>query len=586
MKRKKFISAIVIASLLSPFSWAYSGGSGTPDDPYKIATVADWQQLMTTTDDWNKHSILTADLDLQGVILTPVGSYYRRFTGVFDGNGHIIRNAVIDLPGSDYVGLFGLLGDSGGLRDLGAEDVNITGRYYVGGLGTAIMSGLVGGLVGTNSGTLTACYATGDVNGDEYVGGLVGGNYLGTLTSCYAAGQVTAGYDVGGLVGWNFKGTLTDCYATGHVTGDYHVGGLVGNNLVHGTLTACFWDIETSGQTTSAGGQGKTTAQMKTLSTFTSAGWDFVDTWCILLGDYPRLRWQVECPGYSGGSGTQDDPYRLTAVADWQQLMNTTDDWDKHFILTEDLDLQGLALTPMGSIWTLPFTGVLDGQGHIIRNAVIDLPGSNYVGLFGWLGDGGHIRDLGAEDVNITGKHYVGGLVGWNYYGTLTSCYATGHVTGDVFVGGLVGGNWNSTLTACYATGQVTGGHNNVGGLVGDNYLGTVTACYATGQVTCGHNNVGGLVGNNHRGTVTACFWDTQTSWLSTSDGGQGKTTAQMKDINTFLDAGWDFVEIWGIGENQTYPFLRQYPAGDINHDDKVNFRDLAILAENWLAGR
>ena len=61
------------------------------------------------------------------------------------------------------------------------------------------------------------------------------------------------------------------------------------------------------------------------------------------------------------------------------------------------------------------------------------------------------------------------------------------------------------------------------------------------------------------------------------------KPTAEMRTESTFTDAGWDFVEVWNIGENQTYPFLRTHPAGDINHDDKVNFTDLAILAAHWL---
>ncbi len=96
------------------------------------------------------------------------------------------------------------------------------------------------------------------------------------------------------------SGTITSCYATGQVSGDSRVGGLVGANS--DTVTACFWDIQTSGQTTSAGGTGKTTAQMQTLSIFTSAGWDFTnettngtnDVWrmCADGLDYPRLNWQ------------------------------------------------------------------------------------------------------------------------------------------------------------------------------------------------------------------------------------------------------------------------------------------------------
>jgi hypothetical protein len=56
-----------------------------------------------------------------------------------------------------------------------------------------------------------------------------------------------------------------------------------------------------------------------------------------------------------------------------------------------------------------------------------------------------------------------------------------------------------------------------------------------------------------------------------------------MQTAGTFLEAGWDFVNVWGIGENQTYPYLRRYSAADINQDASVNFLDLALLAENWL---
>jgi hypothetical protein len=90
-------------------------------------------------------------------------------------------------------------------------------------------------------------------------------------------------------------------------------------------------------------------------------------------------------------------------------------------------------------------------------------------------------------------------------------------------------------------------------------------------------------VGENDDGGVWECFWDIETSGLTTSDGGEGKTTAEMQTASTFLEADWDFVDVWGIGENQTYPYLRKYSAADINQDDIVSFPDLTILAENWL---
>jgi hypothetical protein len=257
----------------------------------------------------------------------------------------------VNMPGSDYVGLFGYVGAGGQIRNLGLEDVSIGGSRCVGGLvgissgtisncySTGSVSGTddsVGGLVGGNGGTISNCYSTGSVAGNGRVGGLVGGNsYYATIIDCYSTGSVTGTGDyVGGLVGWN-GGTITNCYSTGSVTGtgsyssvgglvggnngtiigcystgslsgtDY-VGGLVGSN-VWGKISNSFWDVNTSGEPNSAGGIGKTTAEMMTLLTFTSAGWDFTnetangtnDYWrmCVNGVEYPLLSWQFALKG-------------------------------------------------------------------------------------------------------------------------------------------------------------------------------------------------------------------------------------------------------------------------------------------------
>jgi len=112
---------------------------------------------------------------------------------------------------------------------------------------------------------------------------------------------------------------------------------------------------------------------------------------------------------------------------------------------------------------------------------------------------------------------------------------------------------------------------------------GTVTNCYSSGLVT-GDLRLGGLVGW-YNGAIGNSFWDVNTSGLTTSHGGTPRTTAEMKTQSTFSSAGWDFIEVWDIGENQTYPFLRTYLAGDINHDGVVDFRDIAHLAGDWMSG-
>ena len=161
----------------------------------------------------------------------------------------------------------------------------------------------------------------------------------------------------------------------------------------------------------------------------------------------------------------------------------------------------------------------------------------------------------------------VGGLIGVSY-GTVSKSYSNANVTGINNVGGLVGNNNGGTVSNSYSTGSVTSGGTFVGGLVGVNQ-GTVSDSYSAGNVS-GHEGVGGLVGFDLHiiveGTVSNSFWDTQTSGRAISNGGTGKTTAEMQDIATFLDAGWDIIAvdlnetnasyIWNIVNGVTYPFL------------------------------
>jgi hypothetical protein len=128
-------------------------------------------------------------------------------------------------------------------------------------------SSYVGGLVGKASGTVGATYAIGTVQGDAYVGGLIGANY-GTINNSYATGAANSIDYVGGLVGLNY-GTVRNSYATGAVSGSNAVGGLISSNN-GGTITSSFWNIDSSGQATSVGGTGLTTAAMMQLASFSS----------------------------------------------------------------------------------------------------------------------------------------------------------------------------------------------------------------------------------------------------------------------------------------------------------------------------
>ena len=173
---------------------------------------------------------LTGDITLTGE-WTPIGNYENRYTGTFDGNGHTITGLTVNQKERGNVGLIGYLGSGGKVQNLTLENVNLNGNWYV------------GGVVGySNNGTVTACTASGSINGKEYVGGIVGGNYLGTVTACYnTSSTVNGSYLVGGVVGQNNKGIVTACYnASGSIYGEGTVGGVVGDNYTS-TVTACYW---------------------------------------------------------------------------------------------------------------------------------------------------------------------------------------------------------------------------------------------------------------------------------------------------------------------------------------------------------
>lgn len=186
----------------------------------------------------------------------------------------------------------------------GASGVGgLAGRNENGTISASYSSGDVtglntlGGLVGYNDsgGNISYSFSSSDVNGSSnYIGGLVGSNAGGTIENVYARGDVNGNIYVGGLVGAN-TGSINKSYSSGDVDGNAAVGGLVGSNTGSGSVASSFWDINSSGQTSSSGGTAKTTAQMMQQSTF--LGWDFVNIWIIDNGEsYPYF-------SFGGGDG-------------------------------------------------------------------------------------------------------------------------------------------------------------------------------------------------------------------------------------------------------------------------------------------
>ena len=212
---------------------------------------------------------LDKNIDLTGKDWTPIGtSFDNSYTGTFDGGGHTITGLTITTK-DQFVGLFGYLNRAGTVKNVVMEGVQITSNQIYG--------GSIGGVVGYSWGTIENCSVSGSVSGTKCVGGVVGaqkagsitgcsssatvkgtvdvggvaGEKWGSMTACYATGNVTLEIDSpknlsgGGLVGFNGGSSVLACYATGNVTstgsstGNVHIGGFLGDNYT--TVTACYW---------------------------------------------------------------------------------------------------------------------------------------------------------------------------------------------------------------------------------------------------------------------------------------------------------------------------------------------------------
>ncbi|MBU4031654.1 MAG: hypothetical protein KKD98_02500, partial [Candidatus Thermoplasmatota archaeon] len=299
-------------------------------------------------------------------------------------NGHLncSHTSIIFHGTHNYVG--GLVGNNNGASSIifgssVAEKVN--GYYNVGGItgnndyGTIMNSYAaetvvghqrVGGLVGRNTGVVLNSYALGNTNGTGYVGGLIGDNMIGSVSNSYSWGKVTRtsllNLNLGAFVGRNYMGMIVNCYSTGSVqyanAADPVDKGFVANVNTGGSynMTGNFWDIETSGQASTYGNAtGKTTAEMKTQSTFTNASWDFANIWWMIENDtYPLLRWMDTEPPASPADLTvvhQGDILFQEALTNCI-FMNNYSSWT----LTR-IQNQG------ASVWDVAQTATADGSG-------------------------------------------------------------------------------------------------------------------------------------------------------------------------------------------------------------------------------
>lgn len=490
----------------------FAGGSGTEGNPYLVETA---EHLDNVRNHLTSHFLQIADIELgvspwnSGSGWTPIGTSFSNFRGSYDGNGYQITNLTIINPGSDNVGLFGYIGDSGAISNLQilAASIQASDRSNV------------GVLAGYARGEINGCSASGSVAGYNRTGGLLGRAFNEVRDSSFS-GTVVGNGSVGGLIGIADIGAdsfISYCYAVGTVigTGSNYAGGLIGQAYTNSGIKYCFADVNVTGVSTVGG--------------LISSTYDD----CTVLGCYAK--------GDVTGSGSNVGGLVGAARADITGSIAVGE------VKGGNESTGGLVgnLLPGYTVTGSYATGNVEGQG------------ASPHGVGGLVGRAQGIIEDSHASGNIKGDYRVGGLAG-SASGSILRGSATGTAQGRTQVGGLVGINFSgTTIEDCYAHGAAIGQESRIGGLVGLNSSSAISRCYAVGAVS-GATDPGGLVGENNQGTVTASYYNQSTTGQSDTGKGNPISTTllmQMTNPSPQIYTGWSY-DVWSFQPFNMYPWL------------------------------
>lgn len=467
-------------------------GTGTAEDPYQISTAQELRFLAERINAGDEvyntaHYRLTKDMDLECKTFTPIGvDLDHAFRGNFDGEGHIISGLQTEIiEGYPYYGLFGVL-DGGEVR-------NVTVVGYISG------SPVSGGIVGLNhGGKVVNCMANCWVSASHSdhvgwqvigtAGGIVGINEAGGLVanSCYTNFYHDACVYGEGIVHTNREDSrVVNCFSSGETVRFHHEGEFENsylrydpeslpeeredlvwyfsayftnesgkltpvNRLVGEEIKEVKKESIWGGETTLLGALNAWVADQE------QDGYRF---WTQEPGQYPVLGEYPSQSPFSGGTGTEEDPYQISAAQELRFLARRVNAGDEkynaaYYLLTADINLSEdlfagtsddwCEYTPIGSSAENPFRGTLDGGFHMVSSMEISYDTeAHYCGLIGVL-DGGTVKNLIVEGT-IQGRKTSGGIVGWNKGGKVINCMSA---CGLGMGGGLVGKNSDGGLLA------------------------------------------------------------------------------------------------------------------------------------------
>ncbi|RKY48925.1 MAG: hypothetical protein DRP86_05955 [Candidatus Neomarinimicrobiota bacterium] len=542
-------------------------GAGTEENPYQIES---WANLlwMTLNSSYylGQYFIQTSDIDASESILLDNGKGWIPVETIdhcfYDGNGHKIEGLYIKRPEENNIGLFGNPLHSE-IINLGMTNVNIVGMDRVGSIAGDLHDSYV-----------TGCYSSGTVNGNQQVGGLTGSAstifiipyelWTSIIRNSYSTCDVTGNKIVGGLTGINRFSQIDRCYSSGSVSGNFCTGGLVGYNY-YGETVHSFWDNKNSGQTTSAGGIGKSPSELKKIETFVVEYWDFKELgfegiWNIQSernDGYPYLAWE-----YPDDGGPQNvlptvftlsvDSIQFDGACIHYSIPNIGNPrgnqygvcWDTTGKPTiHESKIEEGEVPHAGEFYT-NITGLNINTKVYVRPYVTNTIGTTYGDemTFTTIAGSGteddpyqihtleNLRWLMNSDDHWD-RHYIqtsnidasetanwDGGKGWfpiGYFPTyFTGVYdGNNYIIDGLFINrpeddfeGLFGGINNAVIKNLGLVNVNITGRDQTGGLVGRSILSNIQNCYTTGFVNGSGNSIGGLAGYSEGSMVYNSF--------------------------------------------------------------------------------
>ena len=514
--------------------WAYSG-EGTSTSPYLIESEDDFIQLASDvnlgTNYEGVYFELTTDLDFKGASLTPIGTYiddgYKQFSGVFNGKGHTISQFALTENLSTTNGIFGEISKNAEVCNLTVSKATINAIRYT------------GAIVGYSSGTVRNCHVKDDVvfmetsSSNTECGGIVGLNY-GYIEGCTCAANINLPkYDrIGGIVGYTFNGLLVkDCLYLGNtVNGKEGFGAITGENdnnsatlanNYYTTKTVRGVGIDNSKVRVFTDVEGG--AELASSSTSQPSGIGSMGT-AYGEGNYVGITPYENGLYYNGKyyttyqpDGTTDNPYYIISTTDLTDLAASVASGQtyegKNILLMNDLTFIPVAegesnYTPIGNSAN-KFKGLFNGKAHTISGIVVNTS-EQYVGVFGYIGTSGEVKNLTLTSSHITGGWQTGGIAGQND-GTVENCHVAEDVTLQLYhennslnqiLGGIAG--WNSgTIAGCTNMADLdVVGYREIGGIAGYSNR-NIMDCLFFGNITVSEckEQVGAIVGSQHAST-------------------------------------------------------------------------------------